>query len=66
MSGLKTAELTEKEQLVVSRLVEAWNLFTKLDVVHNSDAHEFLSAIHAAQNIILVRSALRSAMTRIR
>ncbi len=53
--------LTHDENVVLNTLVEAWNAFAKIPHSENGwdDRIEFLSAIHAAQNIILSRPTLR-------
>lgn len=51
--------MTQKENLVVTMLAEAWNEFLLLPVEHNDDQTEFRYAIHAAQAIVLSRSGRR-------
>jgi hypothetical protein len=51
--------LTEQEHKVVVSLGDSWNAYLKLPVLHSSDTSDFISAIHAAQNIILARAVLR-------
>lgn len=51
--------ITDKEREVVNLLVEAWNKFFELPVMHTSDRDEFMRAIHAAQNIVLSRPTIR-------
>ncbi len=48
------------EMEVLESLAKAYNAFTKLTVMHPSDLPEFVHAIHAAQNIVLAREAIRS------
>lgn len=55
----KLAALTIGEQEVMTALASAWNRFLKLPVLHESDNEEFMRAVHAAENIILARPALR-------
>jgi len=38
--------LTEKEQVVLSKLVEAWNLYLELGNHTDDDIQEFRDAIH--------------------
>ena len=52
-------ELTEKENEIVNKLADVWNLFYLLDQMHPSDIAEFKVAIHTAQNIILSRPTMR-------
>jgi len=49
-----------EEQAVLDNLAAAWNAFLLLPIIHEADRVEFVSAIHAAQNIVLARTALRA------
>ena len=51
--------LVPEETEVLNALGAAWNLFVILDESHPSDHHEFMLAIHAAQNIVLARIGKR-------
>lgn len=51
--------LTMSEQSVLELLTRAWSEFLGLPRIHPDDQSEFRFAIHAAQNIILSRPALR-------
>lgn len=51
--------ITEAEHRIVEMLGIVYNEYTKLPVIHSQDKVEFMRAIHAAQNIVLARSALR-------
>lgn len=44
-------------------LAAAWNMFLSLPEAHASDRDEFMRAIHAAQNILLAREALKDDMS---
>jgi hypothetical protein len=50
---------TPEEHEVMELISEAWNKFQKLPVQHYRDKTEFLSAIHAAQHIIMIRPVMR-------
>ncbi len=52
--------LTADEQMALTLLADAANVFNALPVQHPSDADEYVRAIHAAQNIILSRVAYRT------
>lgn len=56
-------KLTNDEARVLSLLAEAWNEFVRLEVQHPCDTAEFMTAIHAAQNIVMARLAARSDAT---
>jgi hypothetical protein len=56
MAGL----LTHEEEEALKALSNAWDKFLELPKLHQVDDHEFMHAIHAAQNIILSRPYLRS------
>lgn len=51
--------LTDAERALLNLLGEAWNQFCLLPAGHPSDASEFKAAIHAAQNIVAARLAMR-------
>ncbi len=51
--------MTEEECACLEALSKAWNLFLNLPQHHPDDQVEFRRAIHAAQNILLARIALR-------
>ena len=53
-------ELTGDEAAVLVALGEVWNAFCLLPVQHPADAEEFMRAIHAAQNIVAARVAVRT------
>ena len=50
---------TQEEERLVGLLGEAWEMFLELPVIHGSDKEEFMRAIHAAQNIVLSRAAMK-------
>lgn len=52
-------ELEQQERIALDLLSRAWNAFCALPTLHDADAREFCQAIHAAQNIILARPAMR-------
>lgn len=52
--------ITTEEHNVVNLLAEAWNRFIDLPVQHSDDVHEFRRIIHAAQEKVLARPALRA------
>lgn len=52
--------MIDSEEAVLNLLGEAWNAFNRLPVLHPCDQQEFMTAIHAAQNIILARAGLRA------
>jgi hypothetical protein len=52
--------LTDQENECLLILADAWNKFCALPPLHPVDNHEFMHAIHAAQNIVLARPYLRS------
>jgi len=57
--SLKKYNLTKEELQVLNNLAAAWTSFLQLNVINGSDQDDFLHAIHAAQNIILARSAYK-------
>ena len=56
---MKPTQLTKRELRCINQLAKAWNIYSKLDALHASDADEFAQAIHVAQNIVMARIALR-------
>lgn len=58
MKEAKT-ELTLNELTILTKLAEAWNTYTELEILHSSDATEFQQAIHQAQNIVMARPIMR-------
>ncbi len=51
--------MTECEQKVLDHLVDAWNEFVKLPVMHPDDNDEFRHAFHNLQRIIGIRALRR-------
>lgn len=51
--------MTDEEKEIVHKLGEVWNLFIKLPELNNVDNHDFMHAVHSAQNIVLSRMAVR-------
>lgn len=56
LAGVK---LTDQEQEVLKKLVEAYSLFTNLDNRSEADNKEFVDAVHRAQQLIALRVARR-------
>lgn len=54
-----TIEYTDKEQEVMDRLIDAWNAFCELPVVHPDQQTEFRHALHDLQRQIMVRPVRR-------
>lgn len=52
---------TVTEQAVLTKLVEAWNLFIALPVEHPDQLAEFRHGLHDLQRQIMVRPLRRSA-----
>lgn len=52
--------MNEQEQEVLNLLGTAATKFCMLAELHSADRPEFVHAIHAAQNIVLARGALRA------
>jgi hypothetical protein len=52
-------DLTAEEKKILRILSDAWNEFLELSEEHSSERLEFMRAIHAAQQIILARPAMR-------
>lgn len=59
-----TCVLTADEQGVAQMIGDAWNAYLLLPVEHPCDKEEFCRAIHACQNIILSRPAVRALSTK--
>jgi hypothetical protein len=53
--SLKTEELA-----VINMLGEAWNAYAKLPEYHDDDTDEFRQGIHALQNMVMGRVAVRA------
>lgn len=51
--------LTRQEQIVIQRLADAVIEFNQLPEYHPSDASDFAFHIHALQNIVMGRIAVR-------
>lgn len=47
--------LTDREQTVLDMLVAAWEGFVALPELHERDRTEFMTAVHAAQRIVISR-----------
>lgn len=54
-----TTGLTEVEQEVMDALVKASNLYSLLQVQHDSEPKDFVDAIHRCQDLLAVRIARR-------
>lgn len=52
--------ITEEEKKVLDKLSEAWSLFLKLPRQHPQEIAEMLTAIHHAQDLVLIRPTIRS------
>ena len=52
--------MTKQELKVIDHLAKAMNKFEELPVMHSDDFDEFFRAIHAAQNIVMAREAVRA------
>jgi len=52
--------MTPQEIDVVTKLANSWIAFHKLPVMHPSDRAEFVHHVHALQNIVMARDAVRS------
>jgi hypothetical protein len=53
-------EMEPDEIDVVEQLAEAWASFLRLPDHHPADRPEFCAAIHACQNIVMARAAVRA------
>jgi hypothetical protein len=51
--------MTKHELKVIKLLAEAYQSFSELEVYHPEDDGEFVRAVHAAQNIVMARAAVR-------
>lgn len=51
--------MTDDEKDVLNKLAEAHNAFCKLQKIHPSDTREWTHNIHALQNIVMSRIAVR-------
>jgi hypothetical protein len=56
LAGFK---LTDQEQEILKKLVEAYSLFTNLENRSDADNKEFVDAVHRAQQLIALRVARR-------
>lgn len=56
LAGVK---LTNQEQQILKKLVEAWSLYSELENRSDADNKEFLDAVHRAQQLIALRVARR-------
>jgi len=56
LAGVK---LTDQEQEILKKLVEAYDLFTNLENRSDADNKEFVDAVHRAQQLIALRVARR-------
>lgn len=52
---MQTRELTNSEVEIVEALNDVWRAFLSLSTPHDDDVHDFKSAIHAAQRVVLVQ-----------
>lgn len=51
--------MTKKENNLLNLTAKTWNAFLKLPVYNGDDLNDFRFHIHALQNIILARKAIR-------
>lgn len=51
--------MTKNEVEIIEKLVDSWNIFCELPELHPEDKHEFMHAIHRAQNLIYSRPTAR-------
>jgi len=51
--------MTKEEQKVLDHLVDAWEDFVKLPVIHPDDNNEFRHSLHDLQRIIGIRKLRR-------
>lgn len=56
---LASFKLTDQEQEILKKLVEAYSLFTNLENRSDADNKEFVDAVHRAQQLIALRVARR-------
>ena len=59
MAG-KTMSLTEQEREIVKTLKDAHNIFSELDHYNPGDMREWIINLHALQNIVMSREAIRN------
>jgi len=52
--------LTPEEIAVIEKAGELYNDFVKLEVMHTADCSEITALIHAIQNMIMARAAVRA------
>lgn len=52
-------KLTEQEEKIANMLGDVFNAYMLLPVEHQMEQREFCQAIHACQNIVLSRPAVR-------
>ena len=58
--SLGKSGLTEVEEIVSNKLIDAWNYYVKLPVMHESDQREFQSALHELQRLLSIRIVRRA------
>lgn len=51
--------MTQDERSIIKLLAEAHHLFASLDHYNPNDSKEWLSHLHAMQNMVLSRTAVR-------
>jgi hypothetical protein len=51
--------MTNEEKALLAKLGEVYNQFQALPILHGADLPEFAMHLHALQNIVLARVALR-------
>ncbi len=56
----------EQEEIVMQKIIETWNEFLKLNVLHPDDTNEFRFHIHAIQNIVIAREYLKNGGFKVR
>jgi len=52
--------MNEDEKKAIEASVELWNVILKLESYHPDDIHDVRFHIHAIQNIIMSREAIRN------
>lgn len=52
--------MNEEEKKVIDVSAELWNSFLKLEKYHPDDIHDVRFHIHAIQNIVMGREAVRN------
>lgn len=52
--------MTEQELDVLEKSRELWDEFLKLPVIHPDDQNEFRLHLHAIQNIVMARTAMKA------